>query len=491
MLKTWDIFDTLITRRCVAPQIIFHLVEEVSKVKGFTQKQIEAERNVSRRGNYNLDDIYEELQKLTNAPENFCDTLKNIECDAEFSQCIPITENIQQVKSGDILISDMYLPETIIRRLLNKAGLVVPVEILITSGGKSSGQVWKQFAEQEEFLFHVGDNNKSDVENPRLVGFESALSVLSNSTDIEQDILNKDFNFGAYLREIRLRNPFSDEMRRIYWQLFTLNIGILILLVQQIDALQKKCGFEYLGFCGRDTHYLRLLYEKYKFKRGETPTPNDYLYYSRKLVRNSGDDLAKYFSAKINNRKALMIDLFGSGVHLNNLRKNFNVPFSILMCFISGKDLGKKIYPNMLQIEGWTSAFDKASDMPTDNANIFLLDTAGKINEIWHVECLNRATHNSPIRLKALSIGEKIIPKVTFSETNDTENFDVFESCLHEVLSSKLVLPSHIAKNSTQLENLLLPLLKGLTSSSVSLPLRNQHQLNEKVDNQMLKLLQK
>ena len=137
MLRTWDIFDTLIARRCIFPQAVFKIVEQISKIANFAQVRVVAERIVSSRGqNCMLDLIYEELQRITHAPKNVCDALKKLECDVELDQSIPITENLQQVRAGDILISDMYLPEDFVRRLLAKAGLIEPVEIVITSGGK-------------------------------------------------------------------------------------------------------------------------------------------------------------------------------------------------------------------------------------------------------------------------------------------------------------------------------------------------------------------
>ena len=181
MIRTWDIFDTLIARRCIFPQVIFYLVEETSHFKYFTSARIEAERNAAKRGNYNFDDIYEEFQKLTNAPKDVCDNLKKLEADAEIAQAIPITENLLQVQAGDVLITDMYLPEPLIRRMLSKVGLLEPVEVFISSGGKSSGRIWTQLAEQKEFVFHVGDNQESDINNSRRAGFESTLSVLSES----------------------------------------------------------------------------------------------------------------------------------------------------------------------------------------------------------------------------------------------------------------------------------------------------------------------
>ena len=198
MLRTWDIFDTLIARRCIYPNLVFQIVERASKVNNFAQARATAERiAASRKTNYNIDDIYAELQRMTGASKNLCDALKKLELDVEFDQSIPITENIRQVKAGDVLISDMYLPEEFIRRLLAKAGLIAPVEVVITANGKSSGRIWKQFAAQGAAVFHTGDNENVDVKNPRLEGLESFLSNLSQPTPIEQYIIQRDFNFGS------------------------------------------------------------------------------------------------------------------------------------------------------------------------------------------------------------------------------------------------------------------------------------------------------
>ena len=274
MLKTWDIFDTLIARRCVLPHIVFQIVEQVSKVEGFAQARMSSEQNLVQSGkNYSLDDIYNELQKNFNAPKDICDNLKNLELNVEFDQAIPITENLNQVKAGDILISDMYLPKKFIQKLLDKVGLIEPVEIVISSGGKSTGKIWKQLAKQNQFVFHIGDNEISDIKNSRLAGFDSSLSILSQPNVVEQFLLQKDFNFGAYIRELRLKNPFQEEVKRLYWQFFTWNIGLLIIFVNAIDELQRKYNFEYLGFCGRDTYYLWKIYEKFKSGQSNIPPP--------------------------------------------------------------------------------------------------------------------------------------------------------------------------------------------------------------------------
>ena len=424
MLKTWDIFDTLIARRCIFPHLVFQIIELRTKLKGFAQVRIAAEQQLIQRGiNYTLDDIYREIPKfVADATPKLCADLKNFECNVEIEQSIPITENILQVKSGDILISDMYLPENVVRKMLEKCGLIVPVEIIITSGGKSSGRIWQQISAQNQFVFHIGDNVTSDVKNPREFGFDSVATFLSQPNIVEKFFLEKDFNFAAYLREIRLKNPYTSENKRLYWEFFTINVAILIILVQLIDYFQKKYGFEYLGFCGRDTYYLWLLYRKFKEDKNETPPSNDYLYYSRKLVYNSKNELEKYFSAKIQNKKSLMIDLGGSGLRLNNLRQDMQNKFSILLCYCYDKT----------KIDNWIS-FDKLPEKPASANNFYFLE-----NFEDTLEFFNRATHNTPVKMNTVTIGEKIVPHVIFSEVSDTENLDVFETCLQEILKSQV-----------------------------------------------------
>lgn len=436
MLKTWDIFDTLIARRCIAPHLVFQIMEQRLKISGFANARIVAEQSaLKKKSNVTLDDIYDEFSRITNVVPQVCAEFKNLECATEIEQAIPITENILQVKSGDILISDMYLPEEVIRKMLFKCGLLVPVEIVITSGGKSSGRIWRQIAEQNQYVFHIGDNEISDIKNSRDAGFDSALTILSRPNVVENYVLQYDFEFAAYLREIRLRNPYSEEIKRKYWEFFTLNVGILIILVQLIDDLQKKCGFEYLGFCGRDTYYLWLLYQKFKEDKNEIPPQNDYLYYSRKLIHTSEDEMAKYFSSKINNRKALMIDLCGTGTHLNTLRAETNINYSILLCGLINSNLAKIQYKNVSIPTNWIS-YENVNTQTEKTGNFYF----NADSDMWSqaIEHFNRATHNTPVKLNAISFGKKIIPNVIFSELSDTENLDVFETCLQEILRTPI-----------------------------------------------------
>jgi len=57
LVNSYDVFDTLITRRCIDPKIIFAQVEKRERVEGFARARIEAEASLAGKG-YNFDEIY-------------------------------------------------------------------------------------------------------------------------------------------------------------------------------------------------------------------------------------------------------------------------------------------------------------------------------------------------------------------------------------------------------------------------------------------------
>lgn len=435
-MRSWDIFDTLIARRCIFPHNVFRIMEQVTKIEGFTNLRTHAESIAAQTvNNYRFNDIYNSMMKIANLTLEMIERLKKLEIDVELDQAIPIKENLNQVKSGDVLISDMYLPDEVIQKLLDKVGLTVPVELLITSGGKARGGVFNQFKKQGVYLFHTGDNEVADVQNPKFFGFDSAHTTLSSLNEIESQLLNIDFEFTAYLREMRLKNPFTnaERMKKRYWTMFVINVAILTIFIQLIDKLQKEQGFEYLGFCGRDTYYMYQLYKKFKSDKNEPLPPCDYLYYSRKLVNDCGEDMKKYVSSRIKNRKALLIDIFGSGAHLTKLKRLLKENVSVMICSWEGRE--RALEAAQVDVtEDWSNIrYDSTKN------NFYIIHNANeKFGMSYKNEEFNRATHNSPIKIKTIKVANKIIPEITFNEVNDTENADVLIQCMNEILNSNI-----------------------------------------------------
>lgn len=188
-------------------------MERKNNVQGFAKMRILAEqRAVKKYRNYTLDNIYQEIQALLQVSDEFICNLKQMELDVEYEQAIPVLQNINRVQAGDLLLSDMHLPKFFIQKILKKVGLRVPVELVITSGGKSSGEVWKELFNQNVHVLHVGDHAVSDIQIPGEMGMDVEMSVLTNLNPVETYLIEqKEFDLAAHLRSIRLKNSYEKK----------------------------------------------------------------------------------------------------------------------------------------------------------------------------------------------------------------------------------------------------------------------------------------
>ena len=127
---TYDIFDTLIARRCVIPTAIFDIVQSQIIFDNYKEIRILSEQNIINN-NYTFNDIYDEFQKITNLDINLVNEIKQFELNVELDNCIPIMQNLNKVNNGDILVSDMYHSQDFIFKLLEKCGLTKKVTIIV------------------------------------------------------------------------------------------------------------------------------------------------------------------------------------------------------------------------------------------------------------------------------------------------------------------------------------------------------------------------
>lgn len=188
----FDIFDTLIERTVDKPSIIFDLVGSKVLDKGqrgdFRIARINAERRArekSTSGEVTLDDIYLCL------PEEYKDgrtKLKNAEMELELDYCVRKKSMIAAYEccmlsnKSIFLISDMYLPETLICRMLDKCGVTGFKKIYISNvygcnkiSGKLFEIVMRENNVKKDTILHIGDSVKADFLGARKVGIHSYL----------------------------------------------------------------------------------------------------------------------------------------------------------------------------------------------------------------------------------------------------------------------------------------------------------------------------
>lgn len=323
---SFDIFDTLMARRCVEPKNVFLELERRLHLHGFTEQRIAAERAVEA-GPYTLDDIYQALQTRFGYAADVAEQLKQAEIALEIENAIPIRENLDAVENGDLLVTDMYLPRQAILRLLDKIGLRKQVGLVISSAGKHSGKIWPGISAALALEQHVGDNPHSDVQSPLNLGIFAERLTNSSLSQHETFLRSEGFELLARtVREVRLTQLSSELGReRVGQRLLQINNNIPILLLTSVvlKLLSRKVGIGNILFSSRDCHYFSRIFGFLNEKAGWN-IPSEYFYTSRLARTGDSASYLRYFR-RVANADSLVVDLCGTGWSLGQLYRRAGV----------------------------------------------------------------------------------------------------------------------------------------------------------------------
>lgn len=326
-INAFDIFDTLIARFCIDPKEIFHQIERATEIKGFAHQRQQAEYALlTHVEQYTLDEIYNVLAKTLNLSQDKIQTLKTAEIEAEVQNAIGIKENLSKVKAGDLLISDMYLPEAVLRRMLKKVGLSKPINLFVSAKGKRSGQAWQQIIQTYKVAHHTGDNPHSDVQMAAKYGIKASLYEAAQCSAVESFL----FQIGAKrlakgIRKIRLGNHFTTAEEQDFYNCFIQGNLILLTIfsIYLLHQAEQQNIDQYL-FSSRDCYHLYTLFDKI-VNSGGYAIKREYLYTSR-LARVRGSHSYLSYIASLFNQaeQSAVVDLVGTGFSLSYLLKKLN-----------------------------------------------------------------------------------------------------------------------------------------------------------------------
>lgn len=175
---SFDIFDTLLFRKVPRPADVFSLVEKSVGLHGFAQSRIQAEHAARQKmqrlfstTEVQLQGIYTELMPLYGTR---CDEIQRKEIQTEFDCCYAnpvMAELVRKLRDMDktiIAVSDMYLPQKVIVRLLENCGFTQLERVYVSCEykvGKADGRLFRIVREQypQKSIIHIGDNFRSDV----------------------------------------------------------------------------------------------------------------------------------------------------------------------------------------------------------------------------------------------------------------------------------------------------------------------------------------
>jgi hypothetical protein len=308
-VRSWDVFDTLLGRRCFAPHRVFELCEAASGVPNLAKlrRQAEAESDGSFAG------IYTRLGELAKLSPRQVASLQELELHVERHQTYLIEENAAQVQDGDLLVSDMYLDSDQILGLLRHAGFTKDVTVIATRGGKGQGMVWKALADRGFAITqHLGDNYHSDVVSPRRAGLTGIHYADAGPTANERAVGEAGFfDLAALMRTIRLMNPYPrNTLNSWMWnEQAQINGPMLYLASLHLEAFHRpRNPYRTALFMTRDgVHWHRL-------HRALYPDENSHYFdASRVIFNNPTPAYLEYIKRFGDPADFILLDVHGTG----------------------------------------------------------------------------------------------------------------------------------------------------------------------------------
>lgn len=319
-LYSFDIFDTLFTRKVLDPAGIFYAVREKIVLDGsfpvalrekYPSIRHTAEMNLreyynkskisrdSVKTEITFDEIFARIAKVYDLDEQQVEKLKKWELEAEYDNVVPLPEQIDRVKellaAGEkvVLISDMYLPKEAISKMLVKADPVLgqlPLFLSCEYGVLKTSQmlffeVYKSFEPYYDFKkwIHYGDNPKADETQPRNFQINTRKVEVPQFTGVQQQLVDFIGTYDAYL-VAAMQARLSSEC----WKDDELAISFISLcFVPYIDWVLRdaqKRGYEKLYFVARDGHHLKRIADAIIQQRGLN-IKTKYIYASRRTWR--------------------------------------------------------------------------------------------------------------------------------------------------------------------------------------------------------------
>lgn len=334
MVYTFDVFDTLISRRTVEPRGVFYVMQEKlktsrGKIHNFSSHicfhfadfrvdaEIEARNMVKKNGEseVSLEQIYTMFGIMNGIDNEQCQMLSLMEIETEYEMSIPIEENIELLKQLKkehkvFLISDMYLPEKVIRNLLLKHDDVfqdIPIIVSCESKRrKHDGKLYSFFLQNYSISpsewVHFGDNLITDGKAVEKIGGKWIEFDKFRVTERDKKILdniNRNIELELFLgniKEIRgkqkhLSLPFSIGLE--------IASPIFYGYIKWILSNAKEFGYKHLFFIARDGFVLKEIAD-YIIQEEKLEISTHCLYGSRRAwrlpaVATDLDSLKKWF----------------------------------------------------------------------------------------------------------------------------------------------------------------------------------------------------
>jgi len=316
-IVSFDIFDTLITRKIYDPDDVFYILAEQFKNKygyqiDFIKIRKEAENHAWKKlgAKTNINDIYDEFAKILKIDIVTANEIKELEIQLELECCIPRKDVLKlfkylcrkQIKI--CLVSDMYLPKDIIEKMLQKCGYEGYSELIVSCDiglRKDDGSLWKMLKNLwiDKKVIHIGDNFASDMQIPVDNKFDfypvlnprTMLQISSLYEYIRDGIkpsVEISYMLGSLVNEHLFNSPFALESCEKLRRIEIPQVGAMLFaptLLSFTQAIELYATQEQqLWFLSREGYFLQKLYQEYTVASGRYQNSNVYFLASRRAV---------------------------------------------------------------------------------------------------------------------------------------------------------------------------------------------------------------
>jgi hypothetical protein len=402
--RSFDLFDTLVTRRCVDPHKIFDSVERVSGRAGFARARCAAEVEISS-GQYTLDDIYRRLAEHHGIPTDEADQLKKLELETEAANLFPIREHCREVGPYDAVVSDMYLPVEWLDGIVHKICGVAPRRLYVSSHGKRNGTVWGTIRETMTITEHVGDNPVTDQASAQAAGIPVRLATVARRSEIEHKLAAAGFSpLSNLIREARLTTWHDDPaLRRAQIAQVQINFPLLFLATLHLRKLCAVQGWDHILMSGRNCYLWHDLYQCMRHLLPDAPTAT-YFYTSRVSSAHPSPSYLAYFAEQCVGRHNVVVDMCGTGWSLTRLIEA--APKLSVELFVLHK----------LERADWVRKYEKFGTLTAPIAVHSIVARPPKASDHKALELLNFAPHASVMDVNRVRDGfQPVFSSVNYS----------------------------------------------------------------------------
>lgn len=358
-LFSFDIFDTLISRRVILPNGIFKIIEKIlnTNIKyknlskflktNFFSLRISAEETAKKRKikEVNIYEIYDVIKDACVLNDETVGELIKLELSVEKNNIIPIDKNIHLIKQlilqkkKVILISDMYLTSSQIRDILtNIDSVFTNIEIISSCDincTKKDKTTYKYIARKHNIAYekwlHYGDNVESDINNAKELGIKVVHLQKEYLLPFEKKLLHfhNTVETQGSLAATRICKTINNNLNDTYLLGCSFAAPLLYRYVSYIieNAVKKK--IEVIYFLSRDGYILKEIADVIICQKKINITTK-YLYGSRKAFRVPLKNNIESFIKKIkdeykeNNDISYIKEYFPFLSDFDEIEKNIN-----------------------------------------------------------------------------------------------------------------------------------------------------------------------